>query len=177
MSEQTNTSPFRLATQTPKTATDIVAEVFKLFPKQVGIPEPLLLFSASPGLLGAQMGLLGYYRSHPGLSFELLAAIRYLASRHLEAPACLEFNHKLLLMAGMTNSEIQALPGTGGAFSEAERAVLYYAVRVLAEPESITDETIEDLRGLGWTDSNLLDAAMQAVHMQVPAALLKALKR
>jgi alkylhydroperoxidase family enzyme len=168
---------FRLATQTLDTATGKVAEFFGMFPPQIGLPVPLMLLSASPGLMAAQMGIIGYYRGQTRLSFELLSAIRFLAAREFEAPDCQDFNRRLLVMAGLSEAEIDALPDSGGAFSEPERALLGYCVVLIREPGSITDADIAVLRGHGWTDADIMDASMQASNMQALARLLRALKR
>jgi len=177
MTTNSATAPYRIATQTPETATGFMIEAFKRFPPQVGVPEPMLLFSASPGLVEAQFAIFGYYGKHPHLSPELLAAIRYLASRTLSAPACLLFNGKLLGATGFSDEELNSLPESGGEFTPGERALLAYVVRLVGQPATVTDEHIEALRQHGWTDSDIMDASMQAANMQVPALLLKALKR
>lgn len=175
MSQEYAGFKYRLAVQTPETATGKVAEVYGIFPPQIGAPPPLVLLSASPGLMDAQMGFIAHFRGHKHLGFELLAAIRFLVSRHLQAPACLEFNRKLLLAAGMTEAELASLPAEGGGFSEAERALLAFAVRIVAEPEAVTDAALDALRTAGWTDADIADAALQAANMQVPATLMRAL--
>lgn len=177
MSSTDPKAPYRLATQTPETATGFMVEAFKRFPPQIGVPEPMLLFSASPGLVEAQFAFFGYYGKHPHLSPELLAAIRYLASRVLNAPACLHFNGKLLNATGLADAELNALPGTGGEFTPAERALLDYVVLLMRDPSAVSDEIIDGLRQHGWTDADIMDASMQAANMQTPALLLKALKR
>ena len=168
---------FRLRTQTPETATGSVAEMFQRFPAQVGVPKPMLLLSASTGLLEAQAEIFRYYRGHARLGFEFLAAIRFLASRVLRAPDCLDFNHRLLEKAGLTSAEIDALPESGGDFNQAERALLAHCVRLVSDPGVVADAGIEALRGHGWTDADILDASMQAANMQVPALLMQAFKR
>jgi len=177
MSSTKADAPYRLATQTPETATGFMIEAFKRFPPQVGVPEPMLLLSASPGMVEAQFAFFRYFGAHAHLSPELLAAIRYVASRALSAPACLLFNGKLLGATGLSDEELNALPEGGGEFTPAERALLAYAARLISAPASIADADIDTLRGHGWTDADILDASMQAANMQIPALLLKALKR
>jgi len=168
---------FLLETLTTETATGTVAELFKRFPPQVGVPAPLYLFSASPELLEAQGSVFRYLARQPRLSFELLAAIRYLASRELGAPDCREFNRKLLVLSGLTEAEIDALPQSGGAYSAAEQALLAYCVQLISQPTTVTEEIVNGLRGHGWTDVDIMDASMQTANMQIPALLLQALKR
>lgn len=168
---------FMLQTTPKEQLTGKAAEVFARFPAQVGVPEPLQLLSASPGLVGVMSASMEYYAGHPDLGFELLAAIRLLASRVVDGPACIRFNSGLLRAAGLEESELAALPEGGGAFSQAERALLGFVVRALREPASVGAAELDALRALGWQDAAILDAMHQAAFMQVPALLLKVFQR
>lgn len=165
---------FRLQTTPQDQLSGKAAELFAMFPPQLGVPEPLRLLAASPGLVGVKAAAIEYYRSHADLGFELLAAIRHLAAKQLGAPACVDFNARLLRAAGLDKAEIAALPGSGGGFSAAERALLVFALRALGQPESVTARDIDDLRGQGWKDSVILDAVAHAADMQTPALLMRA---
>lgn len=168
---------FRIKTTPAEELTGKAAELFALFPPQIGVPEPLLLLSGSPGLLALKAEAVEYARNHPDLGFEMLAAIRHLAAKQLSAPACVDFNAKLLQAAGMEDAEIASLPEAGGPFTEGERALLAFVLRALRQPGSVTDADITVLRGHGWRDATILDALVHAAEMQVPALLMQALKR
>lgn len=58
--------------------------------------------------------------------------------------------------AGLTDTDI-ALARDATATDAREAELLTYAVRVLTEPESITDRDIAELRGHGWSDRVLAD--------------------
>ncbi|MDN5748998.1 MAG: alkylhydroperoxidase, partial [Pseudonocardia sp.] len=58
--------------------------------------------------------------------------------------------------AGLTDTDI-ALAHAGSAIDAREAALLTYAVRVLTEPDSLTDADITDLHAHGWTDRVLAD--------------------
>lgn len=58
--------------------------------------------------------------------------------------------------AGLTDTDI-ALARDATATDAREAALLTYAVRVLTEPDSITDRDVADLRGHGWPDRVLAD--------------------
>ncbi|OGR39541.1 MAG: hypothetical protein A2051_12250 [Desulfovibrionales bacterium GWA2_65_9] len=168
---------FRIQTTPQAELTGKAAELFAMFPPQLGVPEPLLLLAGSPGLLAVKAAAVEYSRSHPDLGFEMLAAIRHLAAKQLSAPACVDFNAKLLRAAGLDDAEIATLPEAGGAFTEAERALLGFVLRALRQPGSVTDADIAEQRGHGWKDATILDALAHAADMQVPALLMRALKR
>lgn len=169
---------FRLATQTKETASGSTAEIFSRFPPQVGVSKVMLLLSASPGLLKAYSELiLGYYGAQEHLSLELLAAIRFVVSRELALPECLDFNQKLLLALGLAAQEVEALPDSRELFSEADRALMDYCVTLVREPGAVTDEGVAALRGHGWTDADIMDVSLHAVNLQGASTLLRALTR
>lgn len=168
---------FLLNTTDPAELTGKAAELFAMFPPQLGVPAPLQLLSASPGLVGLQAGVIEYYRAHPELDFPMLASIRYLAAKQLNAPACVDFNARLLRAAGLEEDEIAALPGAGGEFTPAQRALLAFCLQVLAEPQGVAETDVAELRAQGWSDATILDAVGHAANMQVPALLMKAFMR
>lgn len=58
--------------------------------------------------------------------------------------------------AGLTETDI-ALAREATAIDARDAALLTYAVRVLTEPDSLTDTDIAELRAHGWTDRDLGD--------------------
>lgn len=167
---------FRLKTTPAGQLTGKAAELFAMFPQQIGVPAPLLLMSASPGLLAVQTQAIEFYRNHPDLDFPMLAAIRLLLARRLDAQACVDFNTRLLLAAGLSAEEIEALP-EAAAFSPAQRALLAFALKAVSEPGSVTDADIDALRAMGWSDTTIYDAVAHGATMQVPATMMAAFKR
>lgn len=168
---------YLVKTTDPAQLTGKAAELFAMFPPHVSPPEPLRLMTASPGLVEVQAGTIGYFRAHKELDFAMLAAIRLLASRHLAAQACVDFNGGLLASAGMSQAELDALPEKGGDFTDSQRALIAFALKVLKAPDSIRAEDLDALRALGWSDTAIYDAAAQAATMQVPATMMRAFKR
>lgn len=168
---------YLLKTADPSGLTGKAAELFAMFPPHVSPPEPLKLMTASPGLLAVQAESIAYFRGHQELDFAMLAAIRLLASRHLEAPACIDFNGGLLASTGMGREELDALPGEGGDFTDRQRALISFALKALKTPDKVCAEDLDALRELGWSDTAIYDAAAHAATMQIPAVLMRAFKR
>jgi len=173
---------FLLKTTPPDQLTGKAAELIAMLPPQLGAPEPLMLMTASPGMVDVQIEAISYFRRHQDLDFPTLAAIRMLAARHLDDQACTNFNDGLLRAAGLTQDELAALPGpvegdSGGGFTPEQRALITFALKVLRAPKSVSAADVDGLRAMGWTDSTIYDAAAQAATMQVPATMLAAFKR
>lgn len=167
---------FRIATRmNPAHATDQGA------PPQAGpaaelcTPRSLVLLSASPRLLQAQGAVLRHYDNHPRLGFELLAAIRLVAARALDAADCQDHTRRLLGACGLTMAEINALPEPGHIFFEAEGALLRFVHLALADPRAVRDRDLHDLRALGWDDAAILDALAHGAGILAPEMLLRAL--
>lgn len=168
---------YLLKTRDPRELTGKAAELFAMFPPQISPPEPLMLMTASPGLVGVQAEAIGYFRGHADLDFPMLAAIRLLAARHLDAQACVDFNGGLLRAAGLTEEELATLPEAGGGFSPEQRALIAFALKALRAPKSVSAADVNALRAMGWADSTIYDAAAHAATMQVPATMMAAFKR
>ncbi|GAB3366443.1 MULTISPECIES: carboxymuconolactone decarboxylase family protein [Amycolatopsis] len=69
---------------------------------------------------------------------------------------CLAAHTEAARAAGVSEADI-ALARQATSPDAREAALLTYAVRVLAEPASISDEDVADLRAHGWTDRTLAD--------------------
>lgn len=168
---------FRIATQHPKAGPGHASGLYARFPAQLGVPAALVLLSASPRLLEAHASLLRYYGGHPRLGYELLAAIRLVAGRELDAPDCQDHARRTLLACGLGETEVDALPEAGGSFFDAEVALLAFVRQALASPGSVEDGDLARLRLCGWDDATILDALAHAAAVQAPALLMKALRR
>jgi alkylhydroperoxidase family enzyme len=167
---------FTLKTVAPEEAQGKVKEVYGIFPPGVPVPAPMLLLSASPDLMGIQAGALKYFMGHPRLSFQVLAAIRYIASRAYDYPFCVSFNKNLLCRAGMSEDDFAALEADMAdvPFEENETLLLAFVKKMVADPTSITKTDVDALRAAGWSDADILDAAAHAANLQAPAMLMKA---
>ncbi len=169
---------FFLRTLEPGQATGKTAEIFKAF-EQVGIPEPLKLLSASPGLLERQFGMIEYFRGHPNLSPQLLASIRYVVSKKTGHVACFEFNGKLLCKMGAKEEELAELADQARShmLDQAEQALLTFVIKTVDAPKSVTSSDIETLRGLGFADSDILDATVHGANMKAATDVYLAFTR
>jgi len=167
---------FTLKTVEPEEAEGVVKDIYGIFPPGVPVPAPMRLLSASPGLMAIQAGALRYYMGHPRLSFQLLAAIRYIASRAYDYPFCVSFNKDLLCRAGMAEDDFASLEADMAEvpFEENETALLAFVKKMVSDPKSVTKADVDALRAAGWADADILDAAGHAASLQAPAMLMKA---
>jgi hypothetical protein len=156
-----------------------VAEVYNVFTqKRIPVPAPLQLMSTSPGLLKQVFGQINYFMHHERLSFPLLAAIRFLAAQQVCFEHCTTLNRTWLSKTGLSEQDLSNLAAGNQveAFSEAENSLLKTVARVLRR-EKMTEKEIEQLRQLGWLDSDILDACAQGTNMLGLSCLFEAFSR
>lgn len=158
---------FMINHHTPETATGFAAEFFKNFPEQLGVPVPLQVFTASPNLFKMQMGVMGHFNGHDTIDFTILAAIRYLVSRHRGYDACIEFNGKMLMGAGVEPEELEAMvtDPMQGPFEKKECLLIDLAFTSFVDPKSINQSYLDRVLQAGWRQSDLMDAVYQANFM------------
>lgn len=158
---------FMINHKTPETASGFSAEFFKNFPEQLGVPAPLQVFTASPELFEKQMGVMGHFMGHEAIDFIVLAAIRYLISRHRGYDACIEFNGKMLMAAGVEVEELETMveDPMQGPFEEKECLLIAFAYQSFLDPKSIGQAYLNRVLEAGWQESDLMDAVYQANFM------------
>jgi len=167
---------FILAYQTPTAATDQVAEIYQFFAsKHSPVPAPLQLLSASPDLLRLQFDQISYFANHQALSFPLLAAIRFLAAQAACYHHCVDLNRLWLAKTGLNAQDLTDLSEGRAveAFSEAENRLLAVVAKMLRQ-EKISPTEVQQLRDLGWQDSDILDACAQGTNLISAAYLFQA---
>jgi alkylhydroperoxidase family enzyme len=167
-----------LKTVEPGKATGDVKRLYDMFTETVGmVPEPLVMFSASPGLLAIQEQMVGYYQNDSSLDPMLMALIRYLTAVTLGLKCCIEFNSEVLKKLGMNEEEITALADNPGRapIKEKEGWLLALVVIATRTPERVTQSHIDNLHNHGWTDTDILDALFIVARMTGVNLMMKAL--
>ena len=157
---------FLLKTVAENEAQGRIKEGYSAFPEGM-TPEPLKLLSASPALFEMQLGYIQYYRTHKTLSFPLLTAIRFMSADECGHNFCLDFNRKILQMAGMSNEDIDAMKvdPASAPLEDKEQAMLVFVTKALKAPNAVTQADVDVLRALGWADADIYDALMHGANM------------
>jgi hypothetical protein len=168
---------FILKHMKPEGATGKVADAYAVFPKEFPVPDPLVLMSVSPELTEIQSGIIRHYMTHEKLDVGLLAMIRLLVASEEDYQFCVNMNMGLLKMAGgMTDEELKALrknPETA-PLEEFQKALLLFVLKVVKTPEDITENDVESLRQLGWSDKDIFEASFHGTSMVSAGKLYKA---
>lgn len=163
---------------TPDKAEGSIADVYNFFPKEMGVPESLQIFSANPKLLELQGEIIKYYVGEDELSFHLLAAIRFIAANHYCHDYCTLLNANMLKASGLTEEEVQRLmedPTAG--FEKEEAALISFVAKSLESPTTINEEDIAVLRNYGWSDKAIFAAIGQAAQMSSASLIYKTFKK
>ncbi len=168
-----------IKTVKPEEATGKVAAIYQSFKETMGfVPNAFLIRSASPELLQGQANALGYYWNHETLSSKLQAFIRLSTSIAYKCDYCVNMNTGLLMRAGVTPEEIETAKTdiSKAPLNEKESALLAFVVKVIKDSSSTTSEDMENLRKLGWTDKDILDATWHATSQVASDMLFNAFK-
>ena len=154
-------------------------EVFDTLKAMIGvIPAPMQLASASPGMLSMMWQSLKYFSSHPNLGFGLLSTIRYLVAEQYDYLFCIQFNKNFLLQQGMTEADIAQIvtDPEQAPLDDKDRAMLAFVMKAIKTPDAVGQEDIDKLHGLGWTDSDMLDALAHGTNMIGASIMMKTFK-
>ena len=161
----------------PEVATGKVAEAYSVFPKEIPVPEPLILMSASPEIAHLQSSVIRHYMTHEKLDMGLLAMIRYLVAKEYNYEFCINLNARILKMAGgMSDSDLEALKANPDAapLEESQKALLLFVLKVVKTPDEVKDADVNELRKLGWSDQDIFEAAFHGASMIGASKLYKA---
>lgn len=169
---------FKLNYVKPEDAQGKIKETYSIFPPEMGVPVPLQMYSVSPALIQTQIDSLKYFMHHPNLPFPLLAAIRVMSANELCYDYCADLNAGLLQKVGMSESEIESLLGdmSDVPFEENEVALLKLVQKVIKDPKSVSESDVQSCRDVGWTDSDIYDAAYHGCVLAIPSRLFSAFK-
>jgi alkylhydroperoxidase family enzyme len=143
---------------------ELYAEVEQMFGR---VPNNVRLLGVSPALLENQLQLIGYYREHPNLTTPFLAMTRMLVSKACHSPYCQNLNSGLLLSAGFTKEQIEAMQAdpTEAPLDDKQKALLLFVLKACDNPHSVVAEDVDRLRSLGWSEVDIVDAVAHGARM------------
>jgi alkylhydroperoxidase family enzyme len=157
-----------IQTTPPEKAEGKLAELYAEVEQSFGmIPKSVQLLGVSPTLLDNQLQLIGHYMGHSTLSTPLLAMIRMLVSNACKSPFCTNLNTGLLLKAGVTQDQVFAMQAdpNQAPLAEKEKALLLLVLKACDNPHSVVAADVERVKGLGWSDPDILDAVAHGARM------------
>lgn len=169
-----------LQTISPAEATGEVATIYANLQQGFGsVPNPFQMASVSPAMLKQQFEFVGHYLTHATLSGPLLACIRMLVSSQTACEYCIGMNAGWLInLMGWTPEQVaatQADPANAN-LPPRETAMLIFVLKTTREPRAVTAADVDALRGLGWSDADIFDAANHGARMVATDILLNAFK-
>jgi AhpD family alkylhydroperoxidase len=137
--------------------------------------EPLELYAHVPALLRAY-GRLEQAAAHLGLDHRVDALAELKAATVVRCEYCIDLGSQVARRWGLTDAEIQALPGyrTSDLFGDRDRLVLDYAAAMSRTPARVPDDLVTALRE-HFTDAQLVQLtfviALENLRARFNAAL------
>ncbi|HGG60246.1 MAG TPA: hypothetical protein ENK26_10100 [Gammaproteobacteria bacterium] len=152
----------------PENASGKLAELFTALEKKIGyVPNGFRALSVSEAILERQAGYIDWVMKHPTLSPRFAAILRLLISENKECDYCVHANSAMLQnFLGVSADEIAALklnPGDA-PLDEREKALVLFVLDAIENPREVSAMDIDDLREMGWSDSEILDALYQGAQ-------------
>jgi alkylhydroperoxidase family enzyme len=143
---------------------ELYAEVEQMFGR---VPNNARMLGVSPDLLENQLQLMEHYMGHPRLSTPFLAMVRMLVSKACRSPYCQNLNSGLLMKAGLTREQIEAMQAdpTKAPLDEKQKALLLFVLKACENPHSVAAEEMGQLRSLGWSEADVVDAVAHGARM------------
>lgn len=169
-----------LKTVSPEDATGDVATIYANLKQGFGsVPTAFQVYSVSPAMLKQHVEFVGHYVRHPTLSAPLLTCIRMLVSTQTACDYCIGMNAGFLInMMGWTPEQVaaaQADPAQAN-LPQRETAMLLFVLKTTRDPHAVSAADLDALRGMGWSDAEIFDAANHGARMVAADILLNAFK-
>ena len=81
-------------------------------------------------------------------------------------------------MQGMSEDDIQKVveDPLQAPLEDKDRAMLAFVMKAIKTPDAVAEEDMTQLRDLGWTDTDILDALTHGTNMIGSSILMKAFK-
>lgn len=141
----------RFAPLEPATATGKSKELLQdILDRRGGVGEMVATMAHSPALLEGYLNLSRAMR-RAKLPRALSEKVSLAVQEWIGCGTCLQAHTEAGRAAGLSEADI-ALARQGTSTDAREAALIAVAVRVLAEPSSLTDADVAELRAHGWSD-------------------------
>lgn len=151
---------------TPEKAEGAVKKIYSAFPKDIPVPAPLQLYSASPRFLHKQMAIIGDYMNDDAYDPGFLAALRYIGASTNCFETCTVFNKEYLMRMGLSETDIDSLAkDPAQSFDAKEAAMISFISISTANPDEVTQSDIDTVRKQGWTDDQIFECTVYAANM------------
>jgi AhpD family alkylhydroperoxidase len=136
----------------PGKAKDLLADIVS---RRGGAGEMVATMAHSPALLEGYLDL-SRAMKRVKLPRALSEKISLAVQEWIGCGTCLQAHTEAGRAAGLSETDI-ALARQGTSTDTREAALIAVALRVLAEPSSITDEDVAELRSHGWSDRGIAE--------------------
>ncbi|MEZ5538295.1 MAG: carboxymuconolactone decarboxylase family protein [Thiolinea sp.] len=142
------------------------------------IPNAMKMQSVNPMALREMAANIGYVMNHPSLSPVLFTLIRLGVSTDHSCAYCVTTNKGILLEAGMSMEQIDAIQAdpSQAPLSEKEKALLLYTLKAVGASNEVGAQEIAALRELGASDLEIFDALAHGANQLAGDVMINALK-
>jgi hypothetical protein len=163
----------------PEQAEGELKQMYSMWDAFGMVPLPFQMRSVSPSLLAIQQKYIAYYHAHPTLNLGLLSLIRMLVAEELQYHYCVRLNSQVLQSVGIASDDqlgaIMADPASA-PLEDKDKAMLLFVLKAVKTPEAVDQGAVENLKALGWTDGDMVDAVQHGANMVLDGIMFKTFK-
>jgi len=163
-----------------KEANGKVAEIYEeITGMWGGVPNPLKLLSVNPDALENLWSKLKYQMELTSPSQKMLSMVRMLVSQESKCEYCIGANAGALINNyGLSADEVQKLKidPSSAPLDEKEKVLLLFVLKAVHDSHSTSADDMKELRALGWSNKEILDAVNSGVTMLSTDILINAFK-
>jgi uncharacterized peroxidase-related enzyme len=168
----------RVPLQDPATATGRTKEVFDRVSGYYGmVPKLQQAMAPLPEITDAVWDLSTATMKEGTLPEQLKRTIFVVTAAAGECDYCVAAHMLALFRHGWSVDDCATVVrGSASAhLTDAENALIDYARVVAVRPAAVTDEMVQDLRSVGWTDEQIVEATMTVALLKYTSTLATAL--
>ena len=143
------------------------------------VPEPIKGLSLNPALLRNTWEMYKIMGSNKNFSPKTTTMMRYLIAEANRCKFCVGFNKGMLLnIFKMSEDEINALQKdpSSAKLDTKQKTMLLFMLKSTSHPHDVTQEEIDTLKKLGWSEKDIVEGAKQATEMVATSLFIDTFK-
>lgn len=169
----------RLNSVKPSEATGHIAQTYQYFNEFFGkVPNIFQFHTASEDIYGIMTQYFQFLSEHKTLSKEFFSYLRLYVSNREKGQYCINFNTAVLQHLGHDAEVLKqaAVDISHANLPKKEIELLKLAIKVSFNANEVSEEDIDAVRKLGYSDKEIYEASYAAIIQMAMAQMVKAFK-
>lgn len=142
------------------------------------VPNALKLYGKLPKVLSNTLATFETYRSNTNFSPGFFVSVRYCVALQKGTEYCINLNSGLLKKFGVPAELVDGAADDWRVLPlpDNEKEMMALCLKVADSPDDVSQDDIDHLKSIGWSEEDILMAADQAARMLYGGALMRSFK-